>query len=209
MRGCGGVWLKTVNWFSVRSMTTPNAIKALLRRQLRVRRMGIDGRGERSAVICRRVAELPLFQQARVLHCYLPMLGEVETFALIRAALVAGKRVVVPVVVADRPELAHSWLESLEPEQLSKGVFDTLQPKQLVPAPLGVWEVVVVPLLGFDHTGLRLGYGGGYYDRLLAQVPRPTIGVAFADQEVPALPCEPHDQRLDWIVTERGEAVTQ
>lgn len=69
-------------------------------------------------------------------------------------------------------------------------------------------EIVVVPLVAFDRTGGRLGYGGGFYDRTLEQLraKRPTlaIGFAYADQEDRALPLEPTDQPLDLIVTDQG-----
>ncbi|NJK81752.1 MAG: 5-formyltetrahydrofolate cyclo-ligase [Chloroflexaceae bacterium] len=66
----------------------------------------------------------------------------------------------------------------------------------------GDWDLTIVPLLGFDRRGYRLGYGKGYYDRLLAVAPTPTIGLAFAMQEVEMVPTEPHDLPLTWVVTE-------
>jgi 5-formyltetrahydrofolate cyclo-ligase len=88
----------------------------------------------------------------------------------------------------------------------------------MVPGPFGAdvpaegaWiepEVLIVPLLSFDARGYRLGYGGGYYDRTLEMLRqrRPTlaIGFAFAAQEVPEVPTDATDQRLDAIVTEQG-----
>ena len=67
-------------------------------------------------------------------------------------------------------------------------------------------DVVVMPLLGFDARGTRLGYGGGYYDRTLAGMhKRPRlVGFAFSGQELPEVPREPHDRPLDMIVTELG-----
>jgi 5-formyltetrahydrofolate cyclo-ligase len=82
-----------------------------------------------------------------------------------------------------------------------------------IPEPRPDWpraepSVLLVPLLAFDAEGYRLGYGGGYYDRTLAhfraQRSMTAIGVAFAGQEVPRVPREPNDQRLDMIVTEQG-----
>ena len=80
----------------------------------------------------------------------------------------------------------------------------------MIPAD-GAWvepEVLIVPLVGFDGRGFRLGYGGGFYDRTLEGLKerRPTIaiGFAFAAQEMPEVPIEPTDQRLDMIVTEKG-----
>ena len=68
-------------------------------------------------------------------------------------------------------------------------------------------DLLLVPLAAFDRRGYRLGYGGGFYDAALARLRAngsvTAIGWAFAAQEVEAIPTEPHDARLDWIVTER------
>jgi 5-formyltetrahydrofolate cyclo-ligase len=69
-------------------------------------------------------------------------------------------------------------------------------------------DLIIAPLLAFDRAGGRLGQGGGHYDRtigaLRARAPVFVIGLAYAGQEVAAVPCEPHDQRLDAILTELG-----
>jgi 5,10-methenyltetrahydrofolate synthetase len=79
-----------------------------------------------------------------------------------------------------------------------------------IPTPTaGAWltpDLILLPLNGFDDAGYRLGYGGGYFDRTLAAlVPRPlAVGVGFAINRIDSIRPEPHDQRLDWIVTEDG-----
>jgi 5-formyltetrahydrofolate cyclo-ligase len=65
-------------------------------------------------------------------------------------------------------------------------------------------DVILVPLLAFDARGHRLGYGGGYYDRTLASLAARAIGVAYSGQEIDAIDAEPHDRRLDAVVTELG-----
>jgi 5-formyltetrahydrofolate cyclo-ligase len=63
---------------------------------------------------------------------------------------------------------------------------------------------LLVPLLAFDSDGYRLGYGGGFYDRTLEILQVPAFGIAYAGQEIASLPREPHDRRLDMILTEQG-----
>jgi 5-formyltetrahydrofolate cyclo-ligase len=78
-----------------------------------------------------------------------------------------------------------------------------------IPEPLEHWPraqpgLLLVPLLAFDAQGHRLGYGGGFFDRTLAQLKVPAIGVAYAGQEVASLPHGPHDIALSMVVTEQG-----
>lgn len=176
--------------------------KRLLRRELGQRRDDLADRQDRSAAICARVAALPVYQAARALHCYLPIRSEADTRPLIALALGQGKRVAAPIVRPDQPDLLHTWLPSLAAADFEPGAFGTLHPRLLQPAAPGDWDLIIVPLLGFDRAGYRLGYGKGYYDRLLAAAPVPALGVAFGVQEVAALPRERHDIPLDWIVTE-------
>ena len=87
---------------------------------------------------------------------------------------------------------------------------DVLEPGSFgIPEPLDHWpparpDLLLVPLLAFDAHGHRLGYGGGFYDRTLALLKVPAIGIAYGGQEVTSLPREPHDMALNTIVTEKG-----
>jgi 5-formyltetrahydrofolate cyclo-ligase len=79
--------------------------------------------------------------------------------------------------------------------------FGTSRPDGPVLAP----DFLLVPLLAFDRRGYRVGYGAGYYDRTLSSLPgRPRLGVAYAAQELDAVPAGDYDQRLDAVATERG-----
>jgi 5-formyltetrahydrofolate cyclo-ligase len=87
---------------------------------------------------------------------------------------------------------------------------DVLEPGSFgIPEPLDHWpgarpDLLLVPLLAFDAHGHRLGYGGGFYDRTLALLRMPAIGIAYGGQEVASLPREPHDMALNMVVTEKG-----
>jgi 5-formyltetrahydrofolate cyclo-ligase len=176
--------------------------KSSLRAEAMRLRDSLEDRERRSAAICERVAALPGFVAARAIHCYLPMRSEVDTRPLIAAALAHGKRVAVPIVVSGAGDLAHAWLDSLDAGALVPGVFGTSHPREARPASPGDWDLTIVPLLAFDRRGRRLGYGKGYYDRLLAASPTIAVGVGFAAQEAVALPATERDVSLDWIVTE-------
>ncbi len=176
--------------------------KHTLRRMFQRRRAALDQREARSAAIATRVTALPVYQLASVIHCYLPLRSEVDTRPLLTAALSQQKAVVVPVVEPGTGILLHSRLVSLAPEDWEPGHFEVFQPRPLLPVAPGTWDLVLVPLVAFDRSGYRLGYGKGYYDRLLVTGSVPTIGLAFALQEATVLPREAHDIPLDWIVTE-------
>lgn len=104
-------------------------------------------------------------------------------------------------------------------------IFRTWRPGDpLVPRKWGILEpsddagtvepdILLVPLLAFDRRGGRLGYGGGYYDRTLERLRAMkriiVVGLAFAEQEIDAVPVQPHDQRLDWVLTPYGAIDTR
>jgi 5,10-methenyltetrahydrofolate synthetase len=113
----------------------------------------------------------------------------------------AGATLALPVVVAPgEPLLFRIWHADAP---LVAGPFDAAHPSE---GPAVVPDVVIVPLLGFDAAGYRLGYGAGYYDRTLAALrPRPlALGVGFACGRLPTIRPQPHDIALDAIVTEDG-----
>jgi 5-formyltetrahydrofolate cyclo-ligase len=110
--------------------------------------------------------------------------------------------VCLPVVLGDEQPLELRLWEQGAP--LYEAGFGTLAPSEL--APQVEPDIVLMPLLGFDKRGTRLGYGGGYYDRTLERLSkRPRlVGLAFAAQELDDIPREAHDVPLDTIVTEHG-----
>ena len=115
-----------------------------------------------------------------------------------------GCRIALPMVVGKgEPLLFRAW-DGDEP--LQDGPYGTMQPGDDadVLEPL----LLLVPMLAFDRAGRRLGYGGGFYDRTLAALRGrfavQAIGIAYAEQEVEAVPAGPEDARLDGVVTERA-----
>lgn len=144
------------------------------------------------------------FAQARTVALYAPLRGEVDTAALVEAALAAGKRVVLPRVTPGTRALAFHAVNAASP--LVAGRYGLREPSSSsAPVPPGDVDVFVVPGLGFDRAGGRLGRGAGHYDATLALAPRALrLGLAFELQVVTSLPLEPHDVALHALATEAG-----
>jgi 5-formyltetrahydrofolate cyclo-ligase len=129
---------------------------------------------------------------------------EADPAPLMTALRAKGCRIALPRVIARGAPLAfHLWKADAVPV---RGAYGLLEPASNWPPALP--DVLLVPLLAFDSAGYRLGYGGGYYDRTLkalrAKKSVLAVGIAFAGQETPELPRHEGDERLDWIVTEKG-----
>ena len=179
------------------------------RRLLRERRRAVDAAargllGERMAVHFFSVPELAA---ARTVLLYAATAAEAPTEPLARRLRAAGRTVCLPRLVPGRPGEMEA-VPVLDWEALVPGPFQgILEPPPEWPAidPQRL-DAVVVPGLGFDRAGRRLGQGGGYYDRLLARLPRRVfrVGWAYAVQVVDALPADPHDQGVDMVITEDG-----
>jgi len=135
------------------------------------------------------------------LGIYWPFRGEIDVRDLAHRHIEAGGTVALPVVVEkNAPVEFWRWRPDVP---MSRGLYNIPIPgEREVVAP----DVLIVPLVGFDRIGYRLGYGGGYYDRTLAaSQPRPrTIGIAFAQAELDTIYPQPHDIPMSCIVTDRS-----
>jgi 5-formyltetrahydrofolate cyclo-ligase len=141
-----------------------------------------------------------------VVSAFWPMPGELDLRPLLEALHARGCVCALPVVVGrDVPLVFRAWEPGVELVTSRFGIAEpgaeraALRPQH-----------ALVPLLAFDDDGYRLGYGGGFYDRTLAQLrgdgagPLVAIGVGLESQRRPWLPREPFDERLDWLVTEEA-----
>ncbi|HHY49773.1 MAG TPA: 5-formyltetrahydrofolate cyclo-ligase [Alphaproteobacteria bacterium] len=137
-----------------------------------------------------------------IVAAYWPIRDELDCRPILTRLVDSGQPVCLPVVVGPEQPLELRLWEAGAP--LYPSGFGTLAPAET--APLVRPDVILMPLLGFDRHGTRLGYGGGYYDRTLdamERLPR-LIGLAFSAQELEHVPREPHDVPLDAVVTEKG-----
>lgn len=133
------------------------------------------------------------FSKANVIAAYWPMAGELD----IRGLFSKLNNTCLPVVnQKNTPLIFRKWQQG---DLLVEGLHKTQQP--LNDAEIVLPDLILVPLLAFDKTGGRLGFGGGYYDRTLQGLKAQRVGVGFDEQEVDQVPMDLFDQRLDWIVT--------
>ena len=134
---------------------------------------------------------------------FMPIRSEINPLPLLRKLAAAGARLALPVVAGPgRPLVMRAWGFGAP---LARGVWGIRQPppEAAEVAP----DILIVPLLAFDRSGHRIGYGAGYYDLTIAALRRSksviAAGIAFAAQEIAAVPATPRDARLDLVLTER------
>ena len=129
---------------------------------------------------------------------------EVNTKPLILALFEKKNPVVVPIIVKEDVSLRLSYLQDFS--ALVPSTFGVPEPiGSEIPADAKDIDTIILPMLGFDRAGGRIGYGAGYYDRFLSKNPNlQKIGIAFACQEFDGLPVDENDIRMDYIITEDG-----
>lgn len=183
-----------------------NSNKSGLRRKLRQQRDALDRRAERSRQLTAAVTTWEPFQRARAVALYVSFRSEVQTDELLQRAWNAGQQVSLPVCREHTLELFR--VDNVN--DLHAGKFGIAEPSPVVQAEPGRAveirdvDLILVPGLGFDRQGNRMGYGRGYYDRLLADAPPSLLrcGLAFDVQLIDAVPAEAHDIPLDYVLTE-------
>jgi len=173
---------------------------------LRLRdRQSIGEVQQKSEDITDEVLVLHEFVRARGIACYVSKDTEVDTRVLIRKALDRDKTVLIPVVKKGDVDLFFSEIKDLGKE-LSPGTFGILEPKPefVRPVSLDAVDMVFVPGIAWDRDGYRLGWGRGYFDRVLQKLPPhvKSVGLAFNLQLINQVPRDQFDVPVDMVVTE-------
>ncbi|GAA2683806.1 5-formyltetrahydrofolate cyclo-ligase [Streptomyces lunalinharesii] len=183
--------------------------------------MPADVVAARGAALARRVRELDELRTAApaagaghpveaapTVAAYVSIGGEPDTGALLDALRAAGVRVLLPVLLPDND---LDWAVYEGPERLVPAAWGLREPDgpRLTPEAVTGADVVLLPGLAVDRTGLRLGRGGGSYDRVLARLERSgrrtsLVVLLYDDEVVDAVPAEPHDRRVHAAVTPSG-----
>jgi len=178
--------------------------KARVRDILRKRKdaMTPEERAEKSGLIARHL--MLLIAEGETVMVFTSKEKEVNTRPLIEALFEQKNPVVVPIIQKEDVSLRLSYIRNMS--VLVPSTFGVPEPiGNEIPAKPQDVDTIILPMLGFDRAGGRIGYGAGYYDRFLEKNPSLTkIGIAFGCQEMDGLPIDPNDVRMDLIVTEDG-----
>ena len=177
--------------------------KAAARKAAFVRRGAAHGTVDPGPAQDRLVAHVRRIPTLEIVSAYAPIRTEIDPLPAVERLHALGYRICLPVVPGrDQPLLFREWWPGCPMEEGAFGARIPATSVHLEP------ECLITPLLAFDRAGVRLGYGGGFYDRTLALM-RPrrrtyAIGFAYEAQAVDLLPVEPTDQPFDGVVTEAG-----
>jgi len=186
------------------SLKSPEQLKAALRQAALARRDALPPAERMAAALAVAERGLPVeITPGTVVSGFSPLKSEISPLPLLRRLADAGASLALPVVIGrGQPLVMRAWSFGAP---LVSGVWGIREPP--ADAPELFPDILIVPLLAFDRRGHRIGYGAGYYDmtiaRLRAMKPVTAIGIAFAAQEIAAVPATPRDARLDLVLTER------
>lgn len=178
--------------------------KKALRSQIKEQKRQMTARQIESA--SQRLTELFVateqYRQAKTVYGYLPYNQEVRTIGLLQRALQEGKRVAVPKIYGD--EMRFIYLDDLSlVEKSSFGIPEPIADEPVADDPTAL---VLMPGLAFTKHGDRMGYGGGYYDKFLANEPHhPTVALCYDFQIVDRIPTDDHDIPVDIVLSAKGE----
>ena len=173
--------------------------KTALRKQIREKKRAMTEAEiqEASARLGELFAASEAYRQAKSIYGYLPYNQEVRTVPMLERAIRDGKRVAVPKCYGD--EMRFIWMEDLS--KVEKGYAGIPEPVEDGPVAEDKTALVLMPGLAFDPEGHRIGYGGGFYDRFLAQEPEhPTLALCYAFQMLPKLETEEFDIPVDCVL---------
>jgi 5-formyltetrahydrofolate cyclo-ligase len=178
--------------------------KRIIRRDAVARRDALPAAARAAAAetIARRMFPLAIAPGV-IVSGFSPLKSEINPVPLLRKLSDGGAALALPVVAGKgKPLIMRAWAFG---EPLDSGVWGIREPKPEAPevAP----DILLVPLLAFDRSGHRVGYGAGYYDMTIAKLRAlksvTAVGIAFAAQEIASVPVTPRDARLDLVLTER------
>jgi 5-formyltetrahydrofolate cyclo-ligase len=187
---------------------TPQQQKQSLRQQILSRRDALprDQRAAHSAAITERLLAMPEYRRAKVVLGYMNFGHEFASELWVKRVLADGKKLILPRANPATRLLELYWIAD-PATQLAPGMFGIREPiveLSTMVLELNALEFILLPGVAFTREGARLGYGGGFYDKLLERIPhQPSlVAGAFSMQVVREIPQEITDRRVEWLVTE-------
>ncbi|WP_091226248.1 5-formyltetrahydrofolate cyclo-ligase [Microbacterium sp. 3J1] len=178
--------------------------KRALRAELRERRqlLSESQRQDASSAIARRLDDLVASVGARSISCFLSTSTEPDTREFVSAAVRRGIRVLLPVTRSDG---LLDWAVATDDDEIAAGLFGLPEPTGEVLGPIAVNDVdlMIIPAAAVDRTGMRMGWGRGYFDKTIGSMERcpPVYAVIYDSEVLDVLPREVHDQPVTGVVT--------
>lgn len=177
-----------------------NAIRSSM--QATLKQTSADESLAAGALVAKRLSEFASVQFADTVMVYLPIAGELNFMPLMQSWIEESRIVCTPVVDWESQTMRAGLLTGLGDDELVQDQHGIRNPAKFIPVPHDTIEVVIVPGVAFTKNGIRLGRGGGYYDKFLAAYAPPIIlGVCFDEQVVDSLPAQEHDIRMTAVIT--------
>ncbi|WP_307219988.1 5-formyltetrahydrofolate cyclo-ligase [Microbacterium sp. SORGH_AS_0888] len=178
--------------------------KRALRADLRERRRAMSERAREAAAagVTQQLNALVESLEARSVSCYLSTGAEPDTREFVRGAVARGIRVLLPVTRVDG---LLDWAVATADDELTEGLLGLPEPTGDLLGPIAVNDVdlMIIPAAAVDRTGMRLGWGRGYFDKTIGSMERcpPVYAVVFESEVLDDVPAEPHDQPVTGVVT--------
>jgi 5-formyltetrahydrofolate cyclo-ligase len=185
-------------------LTSIDSRKTQIRRDAVTRRDALPAVERAAAAATIAARPLPVaVPSGAIVSGFSPLKSEINPVPLMRAFAAAGARLALPVVAGrGKPLIMRAWNFG---EPLASGVWGIREPPESAPEVFP--DILIVPMLAFDRSGHRIGYGAGYYDMTIARLrgmkPVFALGIAYAAQEIAEIPTTPRDAALDLVLTER------
>ena len=176
-----------------------NIQKAALRKYLLEKRDATSAelRNISSEMIHQNLKQISSFTNSQNIACYFPIGSEINTYDIMLDILEQNKNLLLPRIVNDN--LQFYIVSNLE--KLEKGNFEIMEPKDSCKKAEKI-DCVLIPTVGVSKSGVRLGYGKGYYDRFLSLIDAVKISLTYSKQIVKSIPNDSHDIKIDLIITE-------
>lgn len=174
-----------------------------LREQMRTKRRSLtnDFIAVSSSKILKNVFSLDCVRTASTLCTFISAFREPDTLEILKKLWSENYKAIVPISDMKSGTLSLSYIDSMD--DLHIGAYGILEPSVIKNADPKAFDVILVPALAFDKNGVRIGFGKGYYDRLLSEVNAVKVGLCYDFQLHESIPSEEHDVAMDYIVTEK------